>query len=264
MQRRRSLGLVAAGVVAATLWPGSAVWAQLGDPTDPPAAGAARRTAGSVTITSDPSGAIVTLDGRGLHLVGRTPWTIRRGLDGIFTVRSHLDTHEQWRSTVYLDPATDQTIHMEISAKTPAKAGLRSLVLPGWGQHYSDRDVPGLVYFGSAVAAGVYLGIRAVQYEDRVDDIQVAWDAYAESSVQSEREVLWEEVERRRELADDAQSRRATAWVILGAVWGVNLLDALFFFPDTSTPVVTSSGGVTGLFVEPRSDGVDLGLRVGY
>jgi hypothetical protein len=217
-----------------------------------------------VTITSDPPGAVVTLDGRGLHLVGRTPWRVTRNLDGIFTVRSHLDAHEPWRSTVYLAPGVDETIHLNIVPKTPVKAALRSTILPGWGQHYSDRDLPSVLYAGSAVAASVYLGIKALRYEDRLDDLEVAWDAYAESSVQSEREVLWEEVERRRETADDAHSARGTAWLILGAVWGVNLLDSLFFFPATTAPTATGSLGATGLFVEPRTNGVDLGLRVGY
>lgn len=255
--------LLACGALGALL-PASAAWGQLGDPRDAQTARpSATRTPGAVTVTTTPPGAIVTLEGQGLHLVGRSPWTITRGLDGIFTLRSSLDVHEEARTTVYLSPTSNETIHLDLSAKTPVKAAMRSILLPGWGQHYSGRDVPAVLYFGSALAAGAYLGVTAIRYENQLDDIDVAYQAYKESTVQSERETLWEAVETEREIAEDRQNDRTTAWAILGVVWGVNLLDSLFFFPDAATPTITRSGD-TGLFVEPRSDGMDLGLRVGY
>lgn len=220
-----------------------------------------RGAAGSFTIVSSPPGVVVHLRDDRIELSGRTPWTVSRGLHGVFDVEAEQDGFESWSRKIFLNPATSDTLRIELTPKQRFWAGLRSLVFPGWGQRYSGRGGASVGFFLAEVAAGVGAVLTDVRYWDRQDDLDTAYAAYAATDIQSEREARWLEVERRRRIAADASDDRNLALILLGAVHATNFLDAILFFPDRAR------GGYTAgrqLFATPNADGVDVGVQFRY
>jgi len=188
--------------------------AALAQDTNPP---------GSLTILSRPTGASCRIDGDRV-IVGRTPLILERGLVGRYRVHSMEPGYEPWERKINLSGASADTLWMDLRAKSAWRAGLRSLVIPGWGQFYSQRPGWGWTWLTLAGLSTAGAIVANNEYQNRLDDIDKAISlADRQDAIQK---------------ADDAYNDRQIAIAVAAGVWIANSLDAVIFFPHKRAPLL--------------------------
>lgn len=210
-----------------------------------------------VTVVSDPGGAIARLAGDAV-VTGVTPAHFDQPLFGAYELivsKPGYETHKRW---VVLDPSRALEFDVRLSAKTRLKAALRSLVLPGWGQLYTDRHGKALLFAALTVGSGVAYLIADHRFDSKYDEFKDVEDRYYAASTTAERTRLWGQMAAARRDAYDAEdSRRITIGAAI-AVWGLNLLDALISSPGHSSEV-----SVKNLSIVPSAGFEGVGMQVG-
>jgi hypothetical protein len=164
-----------------------------------------------------------------------TPWDLNRSLSGRYEVTAELSGYELWKRSIHLVPGENRDLEIRLRAKQAWKAGLRSLLFPGWGQLYSDQNEKGrlIMLGGLAVAGGLWWTHE--EYRDRVDDHDDAWDSYINTPRVGEeldaRREAWKRAQRR---ADSAYDRRQLFLLVGGGLYAFAFIDSYFFFPRPS------------------------------
>lgn len=185
---------------------------------------------GTITITSRPPGCTIYLSGD-VELVTTAPVTLQEKLQGLYVVRALRPGYEIWRSTITFTPGTAQTVNIDLQPKTRLKAGVRSLIIPGWGQYYAGEKPRSVLWGVAALSSGVVAALYESRYRNRKDDWENSRRRFDEATTIEEKENARQEVFRLQDRAYDAETDRRWAWGIVGGVWVVNLLDAVIFFP---------------------------------
>lgn len=216
-------------------------------------------TSGDVTVRSTPEGAQVTLSGD-VVVSGVTPVQFNHPLIGQYKLIVKKRGYESYSTRVVLDPTKQMEIAVRLSQKTRLKALSRSLLIPGWGQKYSDQKTKGYLFGALALGSVVAYFIADADFDDKYDLFQKKLDQYDSVSTSGniqELRLLKQELDRAQDKAYDAESiRRVTIGAVV-AVWGISLLDALFFFPEEKATV-----SIKGLAVQPSAGPDRIGLTV--
>jgi hypothetical protein len=87
---------------------------------------------------SRPDRASFRLEGD-IKVVGRTPMTFARGLNGPYRITGFEVGYNSWSRRIVLDGVSADTIWMSLSRKHGISAGVRSLIIPGLGQFYDEN-----------------------------------------------------------------------------------------------------------------------------
>jgi hypothetical protein len=247
--RGRSLGPLLLAALTAVLLSGGA-WAQ--------------RT-GGVVITSAPPGAVVELVGEHVFR-GVTPWRLDRGLSGTYEVHAYKDGYEEWDGYALLSSTRRDSVFIELTRKTPTQAALRSGIVPGWGQFYTDKKAKGTLFFLAEAAALSVVLYADFKRTDAQSDYNEAYRAYQNPSNDADQiEIAYAEVQRRfDDLSKWHDYRRRWAYVA-AAVWLANVLDAAFL---SSAPAGASysevPAGETGFFASLEPDRATVGYAVRF
>lgn len=222
----------------------------------------AQTATGSVTVVTDPGGAEVVLEGD-IKVSGVTPTTFRQTLIGKYDVTVKRRGYETYRTDIVIDPSRPSRLDIALSPKTRLKAAVRSMFIPGWGQHYAEQTAKGrLFHVLAAGSIAAYLvadhnfDLRYEKYERRRDEFDAA---VAEGAGR-------EELDRRLAALTDAQDeafdyedyRRISIGAVIG-VWSLSVLDALFFFPNDR-----SVFSVEGVDIQPSASLDRIGLSLSY
>lgn len=243
--------LLAAGV--AVLATAGGAWAQGG------------RGSGGVVITSSPPGVVVELSGPQV-LSGVTPWRLNRGFEGTYDVRATKPGYSEWRGSTSLSATRRDSLFILMSRRTPLSTGLRSALIPGWGQFHAGENVKGAAFLLAelgAVSGIIYADAKRSDAEDdylakkriynsadQVDEIAEAHEAMLAAFDEYDR---WQEVRKR--------------WIYAaGAVWLVNVLDATLFVPSEGGGTFSGlpDAGGSGLFAAVDADKTVLGVSVSF
>ncbi|HWR81920.1 MAG TPA: PEGA domain-containing protein [Candidatus Deferrimicrobium sp.] len=205
---------------------------------------------GDVTIRTTPEGAQVTLIGD-VIVSGVTPARFRHGLAGEYQLRLKRHGYESYSEKVMLDPTRPIEIDIRMSPKTRFKAMARSLFIPGWGQKYVGQRTKAYVLGALAVGSVAAFLIADKNFDDKYDVFlqkRDEYDSVSTAGTVAELRRLKPGLDRAQEDAYDAEnSRRITIGAAI-AVWGVNLLDVVLFYPDERATV-----SVKGLSVRPSA-----------
>lgn len=211
---------------------------------------------GDVSVTSTPAGAIATLSGESV-VTGVTPARFRHLLVGEYRLDVRLSGYETFTTRVALDPARPSEISVTLTPKTRIKAALRSMVIPGWGQHYSARRSRALAFALFSAGSAVAVLIADREFDDEFQIYQNRLHEYDAATTYEEQRRLHPELIAAQNDAYDAENfRRITMGVAIG-VWSLNLLDALIFFPHRP-----EGFRVKGLTVSPTADFQQVGLSL--
>jgi hypothetical protein len=202
-------------------------------------------------IDSSPQGATVYIEG---ELVGKTPCWFPHDIAGRYKLVAERSGFENWVGWITFGAARIDSITLKLHPKRLGKAALRSLVLPGWGQRYSERPASGWVFSGLYIASLAGLGFTHYQYETKLDDYNHALDRYNMESMYFEREAkAWAEVTAAHSDLDDAFNTRRVLLYTVGAIYLVNMLDTVVNFPKTlrhfdfvTPPITNRSSSVAG------------------
>lgn len=212
---------------------------------------------GDLTVRSDPQGALVKLSG-GAIVSGVTPARFRHLLIGEYELTLKKHGYESYKTKIELDPTRQMEMDIRLAPKTRFKTAVRSLFIPGWGQRYADKTAKGWTFTGLAVLAGVGYLAADDEYDFRYDDFVRISNEYDSLSIDGDIEEL-----RRvhpllvaaQEAAHDAETvRRAVIGIGIG-IWALNVIDALFFFPEQKGTFT-----VKGLSVVPSADTKSVNL----
>ena len=202
-------------------------------------------------ILTRPTGAIVFLEGE-YGLAGRAPYTVTYFLRGNYEIKTKLRGYEDWSADYFFNGRGAEKISIKLSPKTRLKALLRSAVVPGMGQAYSDQRVKGLVISAMQFTSlGVFF-IEELRYRDSVDDFNAALTAFQNDANQRTRlDAAQARLDRRYE------TRQRWA-IITASIYIYNLIDVIAFFPSYHR-----NGLDVSLTVSPPTDFTDQSAQVG-
>lgn len=212
----------------------------------------------SLIVDSNPSGARASLLGPFTYS-GVTPATFIQPIYGKFNLEVEKPGYETHKSSVYLEPGKTASVSVNLSAKTRFKAGVRSLFIPGWGQIYSDQKGKGYFFMVLTAAAGTAALITHDEFKYRRDLYDETYNRYLEASTIEEKNVIYPELQAKKKDAYDAETERMIAIYAVVGVWGLNMIDALFFFPD-----FTDNQIVEGISIRPNENLDGAQITVSY
>ncbi len=188
---------------------------------------------GVLRLRSEPTGAFVTLAGEHSWR-GTTPFDLSRGLNGPYEVTAEMTGYERWHRSVILGQGENRELAIRLTPKTALKAGLRSALIPGWGQFYSERRGKGTLFLlATAISAGGLIWTHE-DYQNKLDDLRSAKDAYFGETRLEELPALRARMVSLQHTADRAYDRRRIFLFTTGGLYAANLIDAVALFPSAS------------------------------
>ena len=220
---------------------------------------------GAVVIDSAPQGAIVELIGQTVYR-GVTPWRLERGLSGTYEVRAYKAGYDDWEGFALLSATRRDSIFIRLARKTPTGAGVRSAIVPGWGQIHTGQKTKGVLFLAAEATA-----MAAVLWADgKRDDAQLA---YTQARLEYLAADQVDEIEARYidmtaaydELYRWHETRKRWAYVA-AAVWLANIADAVFLFPSPSLGGYSAlpSEDVSGFFASIEPERTTAGFVVRF
>jgi hypothetical protein len=220
----------------------------------------AQTQTGGLTVRSQPPGAEVVLKGDAV-VAGVTPTTFQQQLSGEYRLTIKKYGYEKYKTTVVLDPSNALALDIKLTQKSRIKAAARSLFIPGWGQRYSDQKTKSFIFnfLACGAVATFFLVDDEFQYRnDLLKQQRRLYDSSVSAGVDySQLQSIQSELNKKQKKAYDAENvRRAAIGAVIG-VWGMNVLDALFFFPDDH-----ATFSVGGLSLRPDTRSGRIGLTL--
>jgi len=200
---------------------------------------------GGFTVNSNPTGAEVLLKGD-LIISGISPVSFTQGMQGKYKVIVRKYGYETYNSSVYLQSDKATSLNVQLTPKTRFKAVARSFIIPGWGQYYSEQKFKGSCLFVFALGAVAGYFIADADYDDKVNHYENVLSRYHRATLYDEKMSLYNELSSARKETYDAENMRRITIGATIAVWGLNLLDLFFSFPEEH-----GSYSVNSLTVQP-------------
>jgi len=199
-------------------------------------------------VNTNPSGARVILDGE-LIINGLSPIGFPGELQGKYKLTIREDGYETYRQSLYLFPYKSTELTFSLVPKTRFKAAWRSMIIPGWGQMYSGRKGKGIFFTVLAAGAAGYYFITDDDFSEKLNDYNQINFRYNSAETEAEKASLYSLLGSAKQKAYDAENKRVIALGGMIGIWGLNLIDALFFFPREKGNVAVNS-----LTIKPDSD----------
>lgn len=216
----------------------------------------AQNQVGNLTVISLPPGTAITLEGE-YELAGVTPVTFNQRLQGVYKLTAYREGYENYETKLMLSTDDPYQIDFEMVPKTRAKAAIRSLIIPGWGQMYGGQKFRGALYTSAAVLSLISVFVADQRFRDKRDEYNHAVSRYDQVRSIDEKRNLKPYLDSAQEDAYDAETARQVTIGIAAFVWAFNVIDAVVFFPDRRYSV----GGPLSMSLETDSDFGGLGLR---
>jgi len=195
----------------------------------------------SLSITTFPSSAEVHVSGA-LKVKGLSPFIASELPPGQYGLKILRRGYEEKSKTVRLGPGEKLNLNFELSRKSRWEAGLKSILFPGWGQHYGEYKLKGWIFTLSELAALGSAGFLKWKYRAALDDYNGACERYREATYIGDIEKYREEMKDTYKKADRYFGYLQTSLYVGGGIWTVSFFDAFLFTP----------GGGEGIKLEMR------------
>jgi hypothetical protein len=205
--------------------------------------------AGNYIFTTNPPGATAYFYGD-YELVVNTPANLPSDFAGKYKVKVTRPGYESWTGELSFMPGAPSSVNINLSRKTRIKAGLRSLFIPGWGQHYSGNSLRGAAFTAGTIAAAGVLLYADKRFRDRRDTYNLAYQNYLNAPSIDEQIRLYGIYSAARESASRAETDRNRIFYVGLGLWAYNIFDSMLFFSDGTAyfPTVSAiDGGGAGL-----------------
>lgn len=217
------------------------------------------KSAGKLTIQSFPEGASVKLVGD-VIVKGVAPAIFRQPLIGNYKLIVSKAGYERYETKLILNPYQPLVVNVQLSPKTRFKSFSRSMFIPGWGQRYSGKKFKGYLFTVLSLGAAASYLIADNKFDDKFDTFNRLTREYDDLTVLSEKQSFYPRLVSAQQDAYDAEDvRRITVGTVIG-IWSLNLLDALFFFPDNRTGVSIKTLSVNPLYKSEVS-GIQISMK---
>jgi hypothetical protein len=180
-------------------------------------------------INSHPPGATVYIES---EVIGKTPCTFPYNLTGKYKFWAEKKGYDRKSRTYEFPRESNKPILFDLSPKNRTKAVLRSFVIPGWGQNYTEQKWKSRIFFSLQIASLVSLGLSHLNYEDKLDKYRSQLANYKTASKSFMQEApAWEKMVDAHSKLERIDKARQVLLISSAAIYGANLLDAIFNFP---------------------------------
>ncbi|MEW5923138.1 MAG: PEGA domain-containing protein [Candidatus Zixiibacteriota bacterium] len=196
-----------------------------------------------LSVVTSPIGAEVFIAGDKV-VSGISPVNFQQGFEGNYNVRVKMDGYETYKSSMFFRNGVPGSLNITLKPKTRFKAFSRSFFIPGWGQAYTDHKFKGSLFFLATAGALASFLIADADYDDKANLYDEYLNRYNGMTSIDDKSQFYPILAEARKDAYDAETIRRVTIGATVAVWGLNLLDILFFFPEKN--------------VESRTNGLSL------
>lgn len=117
----------------------------------------------------------------------------------------------------------------------------RSMVLPGWGQFYSDRGLMGWAFLGTEVAIGALAYLSYSTYQTHYDDFDQSYSQYSLSSDPLEKQIFKLDAQSNHQSMVEANDQMTFMLYAVGGIYILNILHAAILGPKNETASKKSS-----------------------
>ncbi|KAA3612097.1 MAG: PEGA domain-containing protein [Calditrichaeota bacterium] len=214
---------------------------------------AQKRPDGNVKIISNPNESVVTLKGE-YRLTGQTPYVAVHSLKGFYKLEARKVGYENFTSSYFFKPNVRKKLAIRLTRKSRPRSFFRSMLMPGWGQAYTDQKWKGLFFAGLQLGAAGYFVFTHQEYQDAKDAYDKAFDTFATSGAQDAK--IYQDVEDKYSILTQKFDDRERALILNLSVYMYNLFDTLFFYPKYHYPKLRAS-------VELNQNGTQPALAFG-
>jgi hypothetical protein len=205
----------------------------------------------NISLTTNPTGAVIYLYGE-YNLVVSSPASLPSNLSGNYKLRVIRSGYEPWRGELTFIPGTTNDVNIKLVRKTRFRAGLRSLLVPGWGQYYSGNTLRGGMFTLGVIGSAVGLYFADKKYQDKRSLFDIAAQQYYDAGSIDARLRLKGVMDSAQRIAYKAETDRRAIFLVGVGLWTYNIIDALIFFPEGEAYYPTVSvidGGAKLTFV---------------
>ena len=186
---------------------------------------------GTVVVTSSPPGARVALDGR-VKVAGVTPFTIVELPVGRYALSSREPGYAVSGGTIDVLPLGHVDVAVEMRRKGRFGALTRSLLLPGWGQAYSERENARIAYQVGVGLAGLVGAAAGINYAIDRSDFDDAEAEYRDAIGRGEDGAdEWRKARNAHRNLQRSADIVMYSGIAAAGVWALNVLDSVFLFP---------------------------------
>lgn len=214
-----------------------------------------------VVVKSEPPGAMLYFEGEN-SFVGVTPLKLRPNLKGVYKITATKYGYEKSRMEYFFKGSEKGTMRLRLSPKTRFKAGIRSLVFPGWGQFYSERKKSGVVLSLIQAGVGIFTLVSHLEYDKSLNDYEDALEDYENEKRADLKFEKYDVAKDKYEKAEDAFRKRETWLYITGGLWLYNFLDSIIFFPSYDREIFDKT--IPGISANFHDGSVALTLKVPF
>lgn len=136
----------------------------------------------------------------------------------------------------------------DTSPRSRTKAFIYSSIWPGRGQFYQGKSTRGITFSGLFLAAGLYSMDRINSYEEFASLYETEVDRYNNAVSPLDRDYFKDSASRLWEDVEEVKKERDTALLLLGGIWGLNLIDTFFpldkYIPSSTASLEIDPGGM--------------------
>jgi hypothetical protein len=208
------------------------------------------------TIDSSPQGATVYIEN---EVIGKTPCRFSFDLSGTYKLWASKKGYENWNYQINFSEKSVRTIFFYLTPKISRYALWRSMVLPGWGQHYSDQKIKSNLIIGLQLTSLASVALSQYVYGNRHDDYKTDLSNYQLASHNFATETqAWQKLQKSHDDLSSARQTRNVCVAACAAIYLYNVLDSYLNFPRNlrQIEIVPMSG--SGTDVSAKVSGIQL------
>ncbi|MBD3384802.1 PEGA domain-containing protein [candidate division KSB1 bacterium] len=181
-------------------------------------------------INTRPQGATIFLEG---EIIGKSPFWFPHDMNGNYKLKAKKQGYETWVRSIDFRKGPIDSIHISLKEKKQVKAVLRSFIIPGWGQRYSQQDTKSKIFLLSEIVALAGLSLSQLNYRNKLDDFNQAKSDYDQMSLSYlEERAAWNHWQNNHAQLEDAYQTRNILLITSLAIYALNIFDSLFFYPE--------------------------------
>ncbi len=207
-----------------------------------------------LVMTSMPSGSEIELWGD-IEIKGRTPFSTTNLPTGRYHIKVWKKGYECRECSVDLEPGERLVLAIELKPKDRWNAALRSAIVPGWGQRYSERSAEGWMVTIGELAAVSVMGYWWWRYSETIDDYDMIRWNYEQAHSIAEIERYKQELLDLHQISEDQYQYMEQAALVAGGLWAFGLLRSLLFLPAMDRSEEGAIGELPEGFHMGASDG---------
>lgn len=181
-------------------------------------------------VFGSPMGAQLTFNGAE---IGTIPLNDFQVLPGKYKLKVSAPGFETADNSIKINIAETKLINIHLSQKKHSKAILRSILIPGLGQRYSERKVKSFFFplMELVSIGGIYWADQ--KYDKEAKKYSESIQLYQSAISTNEIDITRNQMEQSYISANDAKKQRNMAIGISAGIWIWNIVDVLIWGPKT-------------------------------